>query len=229
MRVCEYCGTEFVPKQKRSKYCSRDCSLKAYRDKQSKVEEKECLICGRTFLPSRNGVKYCSDVCRMKAADNQRQESIKRKQVEKNPIKCKNCGEEFLPRHRNQLFCCKKCGEVYRYEHAPKKERTGYKPRKCVICGKEYIPTTGQQKYCGVECSKEAIRRNHSKYQYSKKPPKETKPKTPKRKMSPASRRWEKMSLQERAIECTRHHISYGKAQVAATNNTLPEDWGLHR
>lgn len=51
----------------------------------------------------------------------------------------------------------------------------------------------------------------------------------PKRKMSPASRRWEKMSLQERAIECTRHHISYGKAQVAATNNTLPWDWGLYR
>ena len=99
MRICEYCGTEFVPKQTRSKYCGRDCSLKAYREKQSKVEEKKCLICGRPFLPSRKNVKYCSSICRMKAADNQIRASIKRKQVERTPIKCKHCGIEFVPKH----------------------------------------------------------------------------------------------------------------------------------
>lgn len=41
-----------------------------------------------------------------------------------------------------------------------------------------------------------------------------------------ASDRWKLMSLEQISAECSRLHISYGKAQTMMMQGTLPEDFG---
>lgn len=225
MRECEYCGKEFVPKQSRSKYCSRECQVKGFHASRPKGETKKCKWCGKEFFAPHKGIKYCSPLCKMKAADEQRTISAEQKKQVKKPIKCKHCGAEFIPRHKRQIFCCEQCGYEYRYEHTPKKESKGireYNSRICAICGKEFVPSNSIQKYCSKECSRKA--------QYSKNKKEivvnSERPKKKTAKISPASQRFAKMSLREISEECARLHISYGKASLMAMNNMLPKDFG---
>lgn len=65
---------------------------------------KICQICGKEFEEGRR--KYCSEKCYLEA--NRR---FVRKKCEKDypKRKCMNCGAEFKPRMKDQIFCCYKC------------------------------------------------------------------------------------------------------------------------
>ena len=227
MKICEYCGKEFVPKQYRSKYCSRECSTKGFHQSRPKGGIKKCAWCGTEFITEHLGTKYCSPGCRLKAIDEKRLKSVENRKTKHEAKECLHCGKKFIPRDGRQIYCSKECSAqhhrvVYK---SPAKEKI-YKDRVCEECGEVFTPANSVQKYCSNQCYLE------SQYRSKRKPralEEERKPKAPKRKMSPASKRFAKMSLREISAECARLHISYGKAQVAATNNTLPEDWGLHR
>ena len=131
------------------------------------------------------------------------------------------------------MYCCDAChaaavAERRRLRHEEKVKARESMTYICKTCQKEFKPNTGKQKYCCAECRKKAIA--ESRKSVCIMAADEVEPKKEKvTAKSPASRRWEKMNLQERAIECNRHHISYGQAQVAAMNGTLPMDWGLCR
>jgi len=71
---CLLCGTEFVPVNAMSRYCSRECYKRAknerekkrYRDNfgLKKVLVKNCLLCGKEFETTRVKKVYCCETCR---------------------------------------------------------------------------------------------------------------------------------------------------------------------
>lgn len=58
---CAYCGTPFIPKSKKSKYCSNRCAERAKNMRKVRV----CPSCGIEFRTSSDNTKYC-DACAKK-------------------------------------------------------------------------------------------------------------------------------------------------------------------
>ena len=231
MRICKICGAEFEPKQKRSIYCSRECQIRAYSLNRSLPEAKKCEWCGKEFTPKHKNKKYCCSKCSREAyLELQRQYAEKRNaekpiiipkptpiESDKEPIICLHCGKEFIPRSGNQIFCARECSTLYhRRLNNPPKERT------CARCGKLFTVTGTNKQYCSDECRKK------KEYKYSKKIVEDDKEK-PKKKISPASKRWAKMSWERLTEELLYYGIKYRDAQVMAENNTLPKDFGIKR
>ena len=76
------------------------------------------------------------------------------------------------------------------------------------------------------------MRKNEPKkysYQYKKYDGIETPHPKPVENLSPASRRWAKMSWKKLTEELLYYKIRYSDAQLMAKNNTLPEDFGLKK
>lgn len=200
-----------------------------FKKKRNNGEKRECPICKKIFYAKNRRERYCGDKCRKRADSVRQAEYYQKHKKEKTPIKCKQCGKEFIPYRAGTLFCSPECGHTYRYEHAPKKAPKVFEPRVCPICGMMFVPSAYQQKYCGETCAKEAIRSR--KYTYpsdeERRKPRVEAAKVKKKGASTASERWERMSWKEISAECARLHITYGQAQVMAQKGTLPEDFGL--
>lgn len=215
MKICEYCGKEFKPKQERSKYCSRECSIRGFYQSKPKGATKTCTWCGKEFYAEHRGIKYCSPSCRQKAADKQQDESNKRrKKAEHKPKACLHCGKEFIPKDKRQKYCSKECSIIHNrliYQSQAeerKKAREEMKKAKAEMKKKEpKKPTYSYKKNEGIE---------------------EIQPK-PIAKLSPASQRWAKMSWADLTKELLYYGIKYKDAQLMAESNTLPEDFGLKR
>lgn len=62
--TCQYCGEQFTAYQKRRKYCSQACNMKAGRDayEQRTRSITACPLCRTEFL-ARKGQVYCSIKC----------------------------------------------------------------------------------------------------------------------------------------------------------------------
>ena len=59
MCVCENCGIEFIPKDKRNNhYCSRSCFVT--RNNELRGKEHLCLYCNKKFKSKNSAQKFCS-------------------------------------------------------------------------------------------------------------------------------------------------------------------------
>lgn len=216
MRICEYCGNEFIPKQERSKYCSRECQIRGFHQSRPKGATKKCEYCGKEFFTEHRGTKYCSPSCRRKTAAEQRKASVNKNKVTLEPKECRHCKKEFIPREKRQIYCSKECSAIYkRLEYraiAEERKKAKEEERKRLEVEKKSSPKKKvylYKKYDGIE---------------------DVAPK-PKQiqKLSPASRRWAKMSWIELTKELEYYKLKYTDAQLMAKNNTLPKDFGLKR
>ena len=61
---------------------------------------------------------------------------------------CKHCGEEFLPKRANQIFCSKAC----QVRHVNDIKRKPLTPKICKTCGKEFLSKRACQLYCSLQC-----------------------------------------------------------------------------
>ena len=184
----------------------------------TELKLKICKMCGKEFYAENGHTKYCSNECKKTAYKIQQKGYAGKRNAVKEPIICLHCGKEFMPRNGNQIYCSRECTVLY---HRKLNKPTS-KEKKCAICGKEFTPTYHNQKYCSDECRRKKV------YQYHKKPIDNVeKPKE--KKLSPASKRWAKMSTDELIREMNYYGLNYPQTQVMALNNTLPEDFGLKR
>lgn len=94
MSRCGYraCGREFIPANKKQKYCSVACRTHANNEKNRErarrkaAEQKterptvSCANprCRMTFVPDREGTRYCSEACRLEYRAIRRKERGKR-------------------------------------------------------------------------------------------------------------------------------------------------------
>ena len=210
MKICEYCGTEFEPKQWRSKYCSRRCQIRGHYQSKTKGTTKKCVWCGEKFFAENRQKKYCSVSCRNQACYEVTKERAKSKYP---PKECKHCGKEFVPRDIRQIYCSKECSAIH--------NRLKYQ-----ALAEERKKAREESKRLEAE-----MRKNEPKkeYQYRKYDGIEVPQPKPIEKLSPASKRWAKMSWMELTKELQYYGLRYPDAQLMAKNNTLPKDFGLKR
>ena len=183
----------------------------------TKLKLKICNVCGKGFYAENGHTKYCSDECKKTAYKNQQKGYAGKRNAVKEPIICLHCGKEFIPRNGNQIYCSRECTILYhRKLNHPQIERT------CARCGKLFTVTGTNKQYCSDECRKK------KEYRYSIKIVKDDKT-NPKKKISPASKRWAKMSWERLTEELLYYGIKYRDAQVMAENNTLPKEFGIKR
>lgn len=69
IKECLICGDSYETKNKKSKYCSRECQYESYRKPKSNRIEKTCLNCGCNFKVKEYDIslgrgKYCSRLCK---------------------------------------------------------------------------------------------------------------------------------------------------------------------
>jgi len=106
---CLTCGKEFKTKNKKRKFCSRECYwYSGLNHPLSKKIKSNCIICEKEFykLPESNK-KYCSVTCQRKGHSIYLIEKYKDKVKKK--YYCKDCGKEIS----GGATRCKKCFQKY--------------------------------------------------------------------------------------------------------------------
>jgi len=96
---------------------------------------KTCENCGQEYSvrADHKTSKYCSRKCAGLS-------------IRKKPIKCAQCGTEFIPARKSTKFCSNKCSGA---------ARNGKILLKCDHCGKEYLKNKCHVKefnFCSVSC-----------------------------------------------------------------------------
>lgn len=173
---CFVCGKEFKPKDKQSKYCSREClyiSLK-------KIRKRQCKICGKEFVLDHRYINQicCSTNCQRKHLSNYYKELYKdlyKNKLEKQKLyqqlknklnklkqryndvqnklqhikQCNECNKLFYAKNTNIKYCSKKCrNKVYNRKHDKRIYRNG-KPDLSITLTKLYMRDNGVCQLCG--------------------------------------------------------------------------------
>ena len=170
-KICEYCGSNFIPVKNNQKFCCDNCRINFYNDKKKKYNH--CVVCGEK-IPQNRKSKYCSNECYNKAhleickecgkefISHSGQiycspECANNAQRDKTLYVCKQCGKTFHRRKTTKdqcLFCSRECSAKYKSEHRPMVQREfffGFET-KCIQCGKTFFSNNGQAKFCSDEC-----------------------------------------------------------------------------
>lgn len=174
VRVCEYCGKQYVAHRKDSKHCSKKCKDITLRlrkgikcNPNTEPFHKECAVCGKAFDTFRSKTVCCSPQC-SKKWHNRRQMPLTKKP-------CIVCGKEFIAHRSANILCgdpeCAK--ERKRQRNLKSKEKIGkYKTKKdpvmvetvCDWCGNTFAHDSRlTKKYCGQECARKANNRKREK------------------------------------------------------------------
>lgn len=131
IKVCEYCGKEFVMVKSNQKYCSDECrrhteNLRRRNERMAEAAKRvaTCAVCGKEFTPTHGAQKCCSVEC---------------------------------ARIRKNDFNRRLMAEQYAKMRAENPEK--YETRKCELCGKEFVlGRVKKQKFCSILCYKRAYR-----------------------------------------------------------------------
>jgi hypothetical protein len=97
-RECKICGSVFLPKIYRQKYCCYRCGVKAEIKKRCKKPKfKNCQLCGKQFEPYNSLDKYCSSECRIGNLKAKRSYNY-------TPEKCAKILGDKNPAYRNGMY-----------------------------------------------------------------------------------------------------------------------------
>ena len=109
-KVCDFCGKNYEVQpclSEVTKYCSRNCQITCYAEKNKKGRFLSCKNCGKDFwrMPSKGIVDFCGRKCQL--------ESIEKKRV---TITCNTCEKVFTvpPCNSHYKYCSTKCGGIGR-------------------------------------------------------------------------------------------------------------------
>lgn len=169
---CAVCGKSFKPKDRQSKYCSKECY---YDGMRKRPKYSICKCCGTSFKVGRNckGV-YCSDKCykqnqiQSRIKKEEEQEQIKQLQKELklklkelkqryerltnilNHIRdCKECGKQFVAKKSNGVYCSDKCRKRNENREKDKRIYKNGKPDLSITLTKLYMRDKGVCQLCG--------------------------------------------------------------------------------
>jgi hypothetical protein len=167
IKICEYCGKQFITKSLGNKCCSDECKKQRRNDidrekhktakgNKNKKYKALCKHCGKEFSSNQPQAKFCCGKCRHKYR--------KKHYRITEPFICKYCGKEFHPKgYDRTTYCSRECAFADRVAK-PKEKR---KPI-CVICGKEFEGRLNS-KYCSDECYEKYKKDKYLKYKNSDK------------------------------------------------------------
>lgn len=117
VKICEFCGDDFIAIRNKQKYCSKECCYEA--DKLRKRWERKigkpdfpeqiCIVCGNKFKPKRSDQITCGGECSKRHNVDINLDKIRAyKQARKKPLepkKCIICNKVFMPTSHKQKLC----------------------------------------------------------------------------------------------------------------------------
>ena len=114
-KICPQCKAEFETKNKRKKYCTKQCANNSLKKELATLT---CQQCGKEFKNRNKNTKFCSIQCNGK--HNTKPLIIKH---------CEYCGKDFTTTNGNKSgrFCNKSCSAMWRIKTLgipPKSEAT---------------------------------------------------------------------------------------------------------
>ena len=110
--------------------------------KDTVTSTKQCIQCGAVFTPAKLvSQKYCGPACRTTAG----RLVEARKLPPLVPVRCRQCGVEFMPGRRGVKFCSVHCKD----DHNNAKK---YHENTCQQCGKSYMAASRGSKTCSARC-----------------------------------------------------------------------------
>jgi hypothetical protein len=129
-KICQRCGTSFVPNNPRRMYCNEAC----------RRGRGTCKVCGKEFTQSRHVTgDYCSRECWYRSGDAKLYPNRE----------CPACHKLFAAKSRSQKYCSATCGNMGR--------RRGKEQRRCKLCGGLLPKGKNSAVYCSRECKKQAF------------------------------------------------------------------------
>lgn len=111
-RECDICGASFIPRDQRSRYCSRDCRLEAKRramrgkGKPNHLRygpQRTCEVCGEMYWPRYNGQRTCGRECGQWLVRGYGRKVL---------------ASERLNGQHSELLICASCGDIVERTHA---------------------------------------------------------------------------------------------------------------
>lgn len=130
---CETCGSLYVARNIRSRFCSPTCAPAAPYTYTPTVSVVACRECGTEFSTTRGKTaKYCGARCARRCANRQRRHKERTRLVEKStPMRtewtplseCAECGTALTGRPKR--YCSQPCGDRARDRQARHRARTG--------------------------------------------------------------------------------------------------------
>jgi hypothetical protein len=166
---CIYCGTEFIPRTRKSILCkSKECIQKRKTDqKRLKYQAahpresiKSCIYCGNEFTPRLAKQVTCASYnCKILLMKSLHKTKKYPRKKNPDPVECSICKKIFTPKDPRVKLCSDKC----RYASRAKilKERYGYEnpaqkpkddPKLCRYCKKEIRESHKQGYFCDDKC-----------------------------------------------------------------------------
>ena len=144
---CEYCGIEYNAKRSSSKYCSRDCQIKA----RTKRVTVQCDYCGKDIEKKQCHMNhehhFCDKVCQGKWTS------------------LNKVGENH-PSYSRVEVKCDTCGKIFAVENYKKDNETHYCSRECQhksLIGKSPSEETRQKLRDSVPRGENSPHWNHGK------------------------------------------------------------------
>jgi len=145
MRICQWCGKEFVMNFMSGKarsgevqeglFCSRKCRWDWVKERtrtKNLIEHPQkhniyfniCEICGKLYTAKNKLDKYCSYECRYKRAKTYMRMKYKEEWIPR-VFKCKGCGRlvELEYGEKKSVFCSEQCAKRYHHNSRRPKQR----------------------------------------------------------------------------------------------------------
>lgn len=178
IKECVVCGTPFLAKDGRNKFCSEECKALRYKQKHKEWvvrnigerKEKLCIICGKPFIPTQSSNQVtCGAEC---SRINRKQHEAERdKKKRENHISTMAAYRERQARQKEETKLRKEREKEERKERwlihleelrrqkaereeLKKQEKIQQLTKVCIVCGKEFVAIQSKQKTCSLECKK---------------------------------------------------------------------------
>lgn len=169
VKVCEYCGTEFIAKRKDKRYCCRTCKDIAIKlrngervNANPKAIQKICAVCGKTFETRRDADICCSPEC-------SKEHKRERNRIYDRTRRHRVSWDEYTIKRKQEA----EDRAILKAEEKRKYRETHTVTRKCVVCGASFnCLDTETNKTCSHDCSIEYRRSLQRRYK-DKRIPKE--------------------------------------------------------
>jgi len=132
MRICQWCGKEFVMNFMSGKarsgevqeglFCSRKCRWDWVKERtrtknppKCNIYFNKCVVCGKMFITKHNQKTICSDECQHLSWAKYQRDLYKDNWQQPDAFKCKECGRIYQPKFGEirTIFCSIRCRNKY--------------------------------------------------------------------------------------------------------------------
>lgn len=158
VRTCPRCAEPFTPRRggKPQLYCSPECRKNG---RPTAKRSAICAQCGASFVPTPGAKhqRFCDVKCKAKANNTRhRRALLPLRDTAPVPQTCPQCGDSFLPKNRNRVYCYGKFCAQAAYQSrkaAGDARRVVARSVPCDGCGTAFTAVYPSARWCSKGCA----------------------------------------------------------------------------